>query len=93
MGLLDVDLCGPSIPHLLNLENANIHQSSEGWIPEYTDQDLNLAVMSIGFLLKSKNDSVAWRGPKKTGKHMIRLSKFYLQHSHHKLIIHCYSNN
>ncbi|XP_065210602.1 cytosolic Fe-S cluster assembly factor Nubp2 homolog [Planococcus citri] len=66
VGLLDIDLCGPSIPHLLNLEDKDIHQSSEGWIPVYTDQDQNLAVMSIGFLLKSRNDSVAWRGPKKT---------------------------
>jgi Mrp family chromosome partitioning ATPase len=33
----------------------------------YADQDQNLAVMSIGFLLKNKNDAVVWRGPKKHG--------------------------
>jgi hypothetical protein len=33
----------------------------------YADQDQKLAVMSIGFLLKSKNDAVVWRGPKKHG--------------------------
>jgi len=37
------------------------------WVPVYADQEQNLAVMSIGFLLKSKNDAVVWRGPKKHG--------------------------
>jgi Mrp family chromosome partitioning ATPase len=33
----------------------------------YADKEQKLAVMSIGFLLKSKNDAVVWRGPKKHG--------------------------
>jgi Mrp family chromosome partitioning ATPase len=37
------------------------------WVPVYADQKQNLAVMSIGFLLKNKNDAVVWRGPKKHG--------------------------
>ncbi|KDR08947.1 cytosolic Fe-S cluster assembly factor NUBP2 homolog [Zootermopsis nevadensis] len=65
VGLLDVDLCGPSIPYLLNLQEKDVHQCPQGWVPVYSDQDQNLAVMSIGFLLKSKNDAVVWRGPKK----------------------------
>ncbi|XP_054257961.1 cytosolic Fe-S cluster assembly factor NUBP2 homolog [Macrosteles quadrilineatus] len=79
VGLLDIDLCGPSIPYLLGLENQEVHQCSEGWVPVYLDADQKLAVMSIGFLLKSRNDSVVWRGPKKTG--MIRqfLSDVYWQ--------------
>jgi Mrp family chromosome partitioning ATPase len=36
-------------------------------VPVYADAEQKLAVMSIGFLLKSKNDAVVWRGPKKTG--------------------------
>ncbi|XP_012283676.1 cytosolic Fe-S cluster assembly factor NUBP2 homolog [Orussus abietinus] len=66
VGILDVDLCGPSVPFLLNLEGKDVHQSSEGWVPVYTDTEQKLAVMSIGFLLKSRNDGVIWRGPKKT---------------------------
>jgi len=66
VGLLDIDLCGPSIPYLLNLEDKDVHQSNDGWVPVYTDQDQKLAVMSIGFLLKNRGDSVVWRGPKKT---------------------------
>ncbi|XP_013143427.1 PREDICTED: cytosolic Fe-S cluster assembly factor NUBP2 homolog [Papilio polytes] len=66
VGLLDIDLCGPSVPHILNLENENIHQGPDGWVPVYLDKEQRLGVMSIGFLLKSRNDAVVWRGPKKT---------------------------
>ncbi|KAH9632059.1 hypothetical protein HF086_015263 [Spodoptera exigua] len=66
VGLLDIDLCGPSVPYLLNLENQNVHQGPEGWIPVYLDNEQRLGVMSIGFLLSSRNDAVVWRGPKKT---------------------------
>lgn len=66
VGLLDVDLCGPSVPYLLNLEDQNVHQGPQGWVPVYTDADQKLGVMSIGFLLSSRNDAVVWRGPKKT---------------------------
>ncbi|XP_030750994.1 cytosolic Fe-S cluster assembly factor NUBP2 homolog [Sitophilus oryzae] len=66
VGLLDVDLCGPSIPYLLQLEGNDVHQSDSGWVPVYTDEKQNLAVMSIGFLLNNRNNAVVWRGPKKT---------------------------
>lgn len=66
VGLLDIDLCGPSIPHMLGLQNHSIHQSPQGWIPVYIDNEKTLCVMSIGFLLSSSDDAVIWRGPKKT---------------------------
>ncbi|XP_047505164.1 cytosolic Fe-S cluster assembly factor NUBP2 homolog [Pieris napi] len=66
VGLLDIDLCGPSVPYILNLEGKNIHQGPEGWIPVYLDSEQRLGVMSIGFLLNSRNDAVVWRGPKKS---------------------------
>ena len=65
MGLLDLDLCGPSVPKLTGLENDEVHQSNEGWSPVYKYD--NLGVMSIGFLLPGKDDAVIWRGPKKNG--------------------------
>lgn len=70
VGLLDIDLCGPSIPQILGLENSEVYQADDGWVPIYTDESQELAVMSIGFLLKNRNDAVIWRGPKKTA--MIR---------------------
>jgi Mrp family chromosome partitioning ATPase len=65
VGLLDIDLCGPSIPYLLQLEGRDVHQADGGWVPVYTDKDQKLAVMSIGFLLNNRNNAVVWRGPKK----------------------------
>ncbi|KAH9954411.1 cytosolic Fe-S cluster assembling factor CFD1 [Russula dissimulans] len=71
VGILDVDLTGPSIPRMLGLDGSSVHQSSDGWVPVYADaSDARLACMSVGFLLKRKSDSVVWRGPKKNA--MIR---------------------
>ncbi|XP_027141471.1 cytosolic Fe-S cluster assembly factor nubp1 [Larimichthys crocea] len=65
VALLDVDICGPSIPRIMGLEGEQVHQSGSGWSPVYVEE--NLAVMSIGFLLSSPDDAVIWRGPKKNG--------------------------
>lgn len=65
VGLLDLDLTGPSQVRMCGLEGAKILQSSSGWLPAYVDADQRLAVMSVAMLLKNKNDSVVWRGPKK----------------------------
>lgn len=66
VGILDVDLTGPSMPKVLGLEGRQVHQGSNGWIPVYAnDSDRRLSCMSIGFLLKNQDDAVVWRGPKK----------------------------
>lgn len=64
-GLLDVDICGPSVPRMLGLVGQDVHQSSEGWSPVYVDD--KLAVMSIGFMLPNQDDAIIWRGPRKNG--------------------------
>lgn len=64
-GIMDVDICGPSIPTILGIANEQVHSSASGWSPVYV-QD-NLAVMSVGFMLPSAKDAVMWRGPKKNG--------------------------
>ncbi|XP_017877501.1 cytosolic Fe-S cluster assembly factor NUBP1 homolog [Ceratina calcarata] len=68
VGVLDIDICGPSQPRILNAIGEQVHQSGSGWSPVYVDD--NLSLMSIGFLLASPSDAVIWRGPKKNG--MIR---------------------
>lgn len=65
MGLLDVDICGPSIPRMSGVMGQNVHQSQQGWEPVYANP--NLAVMSISFLLEEGDAAVVWRGPRKNG--------------------------
>lgn len=65
VGLLDVDICGPSIPRMLGLVGRQVHQSGSGWSPVWLDD--NLGVMSIGFVLPGSDDPVIWRGPRKSG--------------------------
>lgn len=65
VGLLDVDICGPSIPRMLGLEGQDMHSSNAGWSPVYVDD--NLGVISIGFMLPDPDDAVIWRGPRKNG--------------------------
>ncbi|EEB88816.1 hypothetical protein MPER_13166 [Moniliophthora perniciosa FA553] len=64
-GIMDVDICGPSIPTILGIASEQIHSSASGWSPVYV-QD-NLAAMSVGFMLPSSRDAIMWRGPKKNG--------------------------
>lgn len=67
VGLLDVDLCGPSAPRMVlgdDYTNQTIHKSGSGaWTPVYSKN--NIAVMSISFLLPDHNQAVVWRGPRK----------------------------
>jgi Mrp family chromosome partitioning ATPase len=60
VGLLDVDIHGPSIPTLLGLEGEILRVSEEGILPV----DIGgMKVMSLGLLLRNQNDAVIWRGP------------------------------
>jgi len=63
VGLLDVDIHGPSIPKLFGLEDAKICLNNNQMEPVRVSE--NLSVMSIGFLLPARNEAVVWRGPMK----------------------------
>ena len=63
VGLLDIDIHGPSVPRLLGLENRPVEATKAGLLPVFYGE--NLKVMSIGFLLQSRQDAVIWRGPMK----------------------------
>lgn len=67
IGLLDIDICGPSQPHLMNMRHEEVHASASGWSPVFHEDFPNLGVMSIGFLIPSSNDPIIWRGPRKNG--------------------------
>lgn len=68
VGLLDVDIHGPSLPRLLGLTGAN-QPDVQG-----TDEAIepvaywpNLWVMSTAFLMPSEKEAIIWRGPAKMG--------------------------
>ena len=63
VGLLDVDIHGPSIPKLLGLEGRQL--TAGGGAIQPISIGPRLKVMSIGFLLGSPRDAVVWRGPLK----------------------------
>jgi ATP-binding protein involved in chromosome partitioning len=63
VGLLDIDIHGPSIPKLLNLESKGIRAEGDKIKPIcYSD---TLKIMSIGLLLPNEKNAVIWRGPMK----------------------------
>ncbi len=65
VGLLDIDIHGPSVPTLLSLEGSGLPTpTGPGLSPVgYSD---HLKVMSIEFLAREvRDDAVIWRGPMK----------------------------
>jgi Mrp family chromosome partitioning ATPase/predicted Fe-Mo cluster-binding NifX family protein len=68
VGLLDVDIHGPSVPKLLHLEGTPIDGSDHALYPVKIGYRTGmLSVMSIAFLLRERDDAVIWRGPMKYG--------------------------
>ncbi|KAJ1818772.1 cytosolic Fe-S cluster assembly factor nbp35, partial [Coemansia sp. RSA 2675] len=65
VGVVDIDVCGPSLPKIMGVEREDVHRSSNGWTPVFVSDSLSL--MSIGFMLPDEDAAVIWRGPKKNG--------------------------
>ncbi|GJC78142.1 cytosolic Fe-S cluster assembly factor NBP35 [Colletotrichum tofieldiae] len=65
VGIMDTDICGPSIPKMLGVESETIHVSGAGWSPVWVLD--NLGVMSIQFMLPDRDAAIIWRGAKKNG--------------------------
>lgn len=64
VGLLDVDIHGPSVPKMLRLDGQTLMSENERIIPVSIGP---LKVVSLGFLLQNPDDAVIWRGPMKIG--------------------------
>ena len=64
VGILDVDIHGPSVPNLLTLQGGvEIDEATGRMLPvAYND---HLSVISMDSLLRDKDEAVLWRGPKK----------------------------
>ncbi len=63
VGLLDVDLHGPSVPRILGMKEG----FKGGENPKPIQYSPNLSVVSIEPLLPDKDRSIIWRGPVKIG--------------------------
>ena len=63
VGILDIDIHGPSIPKMLGVEDKRPGESETGFNP--VNYSPKLKVMSMGFLLKDKDSPIIWRGPLK----------------------------
>ena len=64
VGLMDVDIHGPSVPRLLGITGQlEIGKNSEIYPKRYND---NLHVVSMESLLLDPDQAVLWRGPMKT---------------------------
>lgn len=64
VGVLDVDMHGPSVPNLLGLKSqVEVDAESGKMLPAARDK--NLSVISMDSLLQDKDQAILWRGPKK----------------------------
>jgi ATP-binding protein involved in chromosome partitioning len=64
VGLLDVDIHGPSVPQMLNLKSISMRSEGGLIVPIEISA---VKVMSIAFFLPRSDDPVIWRGPMKMG--------------------------
>ena len=66
VGLLDVDLHGPSIPRMLGIQGMfDMNSDRSKLMPHLYGK--NLQVVSIDCLLEDRDSAVIWRGPVKHG--------------------------
>lgn len=65
VAVMDLDICGPSIPRIMGALGEKIHISGEGWSPVFISD--NLSMISIEFMLPNQDDAIIWRGSKKNG--------------------------
>jgi ATP-binding protein involved in chromosome partitioning len=62
VGILDADVSGPNIPHLMDVEKERITGSADGMmLPVITDDGIRIA--SVESLIEASDSPVVWRGP------------------------------
>ena len=65
VGIMDADVHGPNVPKMLGIEDERPDVTEEGIVPVFVPP--RVKVMSLAFLLQSKDTPVVWRGPLKMG--------------------------
>ena len=66
VGLMDVDLHGPDICRMLNLEQSlqDAEKGASGLLPPIQAGE-NLKVVSLEYMMEDRDDPIIWRGPLK----------------------------
>ena len=65
VGILDVDIHGPSVPRLLGASASVMADENGKMLPVPCGERMSL--ISMDSFLKDKDTAILWRGPKKTG--------------------------
>ena len=63
VGILDVDIHGPSIAKMLGIEGKKLHMKEQGEFPEPIKVNENLYALTIATLVENPDDPIIWRGP------------------------------
>jgi len=66
VGLLDIDMHGPSVPKMLGINKHNINGNDAGKLKP-VEYSKNLKVISVGLLMQNEDEAVIWRGALKHG--------------------------
>ncbi|XP_071959764.1 cytosolic Fe-S cluster assembly factor nubp1-A-like [Antedon mediterranea] len=69
VGLVDLDICGPSISKLMAVDGEKVMNTQYGWTPLKSPHE-NVKVMTVANILEQSDNAVIWRGPRKT--HLIK---------------------
>ena len=63
VGILDVDIHGPSIAKMLGIEGEKLQMKAKGEFPEPIKVTDNLYALTIATLVDNPDDPIIWRGP------------------------------
>lgn len=63
VGILDVDIHGPSIAKMLGIEGEKLKMKAKGEFPEPIKVTDNLYALTIATLVDNPDDPIIWRGP------------------------------
>ena len=67
VGIMDVDIHGPSIAKMLGIEGRTLMLEEGEEFPKPIEVEKNLWAMTIAILMRNQDEPIIWRGPLKIG--------------------------
>ena len=65
VGIVDLDICGPSINNMMKIQDPTIVMSPWGWKP-CESPHFKIKVISVASLIAAKETAIIYKGPRKT---------------------------